>query len=353
MEIKNMNLSSKQNQIVNTTENKVIVLAVAAAGKTAILVERVKTMLARGCAPEKMVVITFTTAAASEMSRRIGHVDGLFIGTIHAYAFYLLCAGGYHEQANKYVDEEKFDMLFTLIQRHPECIKPVEYLVVDEAQDVSENEWEFFDMLAPDGFFMVGDERQCIYTWRDVNIDDFKNRQNVSGTVVYELNENYRNSRDILNYAKWIISKTSDSPPDESMCMRGTRGIVDRIELNYEELVNIISESGTYDWFVLTRTNDQIAQVQYILDKYKIPNLTFKRGGKNFDELNELLHEPKVKVLTIHTAKGLECDNVIVIGANMWKDEEIRLSYVAATRARDHLIWMTQPKKKKGYFKAW
>ena len=73
----------------------------------------------------------------------------------------------------------------------------------------------------------------CIYTWRDVNIDDFKNRQNVNGTVVYELNENYRNSRDILNYAKWIISKTSDSPPDESMFMRGTRGQLDRIELNY------------------------------------------------------------------------------------------------------------------------
>jgi superfamily I DNA/RNA helicase len=64
------------------------------------------------------------------------------------------------------------------------------------------------------------------------------------------------------------------------------------------------------------------------------------------DELNELLNTQAVKVLTIHSAKGLECENVIVVGANMWKDEEIRLSYVAATRARDNLYWMSTKRKK-------
>ena len=55
-----------------------------------------------------------------------------------------------------------------------------------------------------------------------------------------------------------------------------------------------------------------------------------------------------VKVLTIHSAKGLEAKNVVVIGARFWNEEEKRLSYVAATRARDLLIWMkTKPNRKK------
>jgi len=56
-------------------------------------------MLSHGCKPERMVVITFTTAAADEMKKRIGYVDGLFIGTIHAYAFYLLSIYGLNEKA--------------------------------------------------------------------------------------------------------------------------------------------------------------------------------------------------------------------------------------------------------------
>ena len=43
-----------------------------------------------------------------------------------------------------------------------------------------------------------------------------------------------------------------------------------------------------------------------------------------------------VKVLTVHSAKGLEADNVIVIGVSKWSKnaEERRVAYVAATRAR-------------------
>ena len=37
------------------------------------------------------------------------NINGLFIGTVHSYAYNLLCAGGYFEEARKYADEEKFD----------------------------------------------------------------------------------------------------------------------------------------------------------------------------------------------------------------------------------------------------
>jgi superfamily I DNA/RNA helicase len=52
-----------------------------------------------------------------------------------------------------------------------------------------------------------------------------------------------------------------------------------------------------------------------------------------------------VKVLTIHSAKGLEADNVIVIGPKFYNLEERCISYVAATRARNNLYWTKMPNK--------
>jgi superfamily I DNA/RNA helicase len=52
-----------------------------------------------------------------------------------------------------------------------------------------------------------------------------------------------------------------------------------------------------------------------------------------------------VKVMTIHTAKGLESPNVIVIGAKTYCAEERRIAYVAATRAETNLYWCPAIKK--------
>ena len=55
----------------------------------------------------------------------------------------------------------------------------------------------------------------------------------------------------------------------------------------------------------------------------------------------------RVKVLTVHSAKGLEWDNVAVIGMRYTIGEERNVCYVAATRARENLIWMTYAPKRK------
>ena len=47
-----------------------------------------------------------------------------------------------------------------------------------------------------------------------------------------------------------------------------------------------------------------------------------KKQKKTFEELKQEMQENKVKVLTIHSAKGLEADNVVVIGAKKFNSEE-------------------------------
>ena len=61
-------------------------------------------------------------------------------------------------------------------------------------------------------------------------------------------------------------------------------------------------------------------------------------------------HEPRVKIMTLHSAKGLEADNVIISGLadqfmpgldsddQVVVEEQRRLLYVAATRAKNSLI---------------
>ena len=65
----------------------------------------------------------------------------------------------------------------------------------------------------------------------------------------------------------------------------------------------------------------------------------------------EELRKDQVLVLTVHSAKGLERPKVAAVGMAPWwnkKEEETRVNYVAATRAKDLLIWMpTVPRKKK------
>ena len=73
-------LSKAQQKIVNATENKIVVVASAAAGKTTVLTERVRHLLEKGIDPQKIVLITFTNAAAEEMASRLEYPKGIFIG---------------------------------------------------------------------------------------------------------------------------------------------------------------------------------------------------------------------------------------------------------------------------------
>ena len=115
-------------------------------------------------------------------------------------------------------------------------------------------------------------------------------------------------------------------------------------------------DDGHYkDWAILTRTNQEISTFTSLCYKYNIPFETFKQGDLSKDELNEKMQHDTVKLLTVHSAKGLEWPNVIVVGMRYSSIEERCICYVAATRARDNLIWVTGKKKNspKGRIHKW
>ena len=342
-----MELSKQQEAIVTTTANKVVVIASAASGKTAVLTERVRYLLEHGVDPKKIVLITFTNAAAEELSERLGHPKGLFIGTIHSYANYLLLAHG--RDTADLLEAEQFDRLFDRIKRHPSCIKEVEHLLLDESQDSNENHFEFLlDMVKPKNYMIVGDHKQSIYRWNGAYPDYLINLSKDYDVTTYDLTENYRNGYKILDFARGIISPAGYDYRDYSIPMRGVSGKVMDLEYSPVAIARTLKDKNDYGkWFILTRTNDQIDEISRYLKIEGVPFDTFKRSALDNKELGQKMKENTVKVLTIHTAKGLEADNVIVIGAKFFNVEERCVSYVAATRARNLLVWTKMPNKPK------
>ena len=70
-----MKWTEKQQQVIDSRNRNLLVSAAAGSGKTAVLVERIISMISEGTHPlniDQLLVMTFTNAAASEMRERIG-----------------------------------------------------------------------------------------------------------------------------------------------------------------------------------------------------------------------------------------------------------------------------------------
>ena len=88
-----------------------------------------------------------------------------------------------------------------------------EYIFVDEFQDTNRVQYDIVRLLASKhkNIFVVGDEDQCIYTWRGAhfkNIFDFKN--DFSPVKVFKLEQNYRSTKNIINKANMLISNNTE-----------------------------------------------------------------------------------------------------------------------------------------------
>ncbi len=348
-----MELSQLQRNILNKTDAKIVVMSSAASGKTALMTEKVRQILQSGVEPSTVAVITFTNMAAEELKKRLGDdykVD-MFVGTIHSLANSFLLSSGI--DTSSYLSEEKFDKLFSLVKRNPSCVRPLSYVLLDEAQDTGKLEFEFiFDMIHPPHFFVCGDLKQSIYGFKGARPDLLKELSQHTDVATYDLNENYRNGSRILQFAKRIIQPTG--LVDNSVALYPNKGSIYEMEYNLPQVMRLISQKGKYgEWAILVRTNSELDDIIQACKKYDVPYDSFKQGKLSRDELSKKLQQNTVKVLTIHSSKGLEWDNVCVIGARFYSLEERNVSYVAATRAKENLIWMNKPKKRKTKYVSW
>lgn len=321
---------------------------------TRVLTERIRVLIEdKGIDAKDIVAISFTNMAADEMKRRIGGAaSGAFIGTIHSYGNKICTINGIDTQ--KYLDDYDFDAILLRAVKIPSSKYPkIKHLLIDECQDLSPLEYQFLMKIPTENIFFVGDNRQAIYGFRGCTDEYLISMWKDTDFKKYYLTENYRNAPNIVRFAESFLDSYTKLSPS-SMPVKTRVGILEGKEerMPFIEALEELELSQNWgSWFILTRTNNELAAAQDILNSRKIPNVTFKKGDLDLDELAALLTSNRVKVLTIHSAKGLENKNVIVTGARLYNEEERKISYVAATRAENALYWCNAiaPRTKKGH----
>lgn len=91
-------LSQAQQQAVDTTEGAVMVISCAGSGKTSVILERTRRIAEKGGKPSRILVTTFSKAAAGEMEQRYRERygrSGVRFSTIHSLCYSVLagCLG--------------------------------------------------------------------------------------------------------------------------------------------------------------------------------------------------------------------------------------------------------------------
>ncbi|MGE5341458.1 MAG: UvrD-helicase domain-containing protein [Candidatus Omnitrophota bacterium] len=87
-----------------------------------------------------------------------------------------------------------------------------QYVVVDEFQDTNPNQYELLTLIASrhKNITVVGDDDQAVYSWRGASIRflmDFE--EDFSGAHIIKLEQNYRSTPQVLDFANNLISQNS------------------------------------------------------------------------------------------------------------------------------------------------
>ncbi len=169
------------------------------------------------------------------------------------------------------------------------------YVMVDEVQDCSGDDWKLIEILASHhgNIFVVGDPDQAIYEWRGASPKTFVNFRAETDII---LNLNYRSTPDILAVANSIISHNKNRIRKDLTAIR----LNERLPIWHhfksdtdeaESIANTI-ESGILDnhkfsdFAVLYRSSFQSRRIEQSLLKRKIPYTVW--GGIRFFERKEI-----------------------------------------------------------------
>mgnify|MGYP002761826032 FL=1 len=258
-------------------------------------------------------------------------------------------------------------------------VHPYQYIIIDEYQDISFARYKLVKAILDQTgakLLCVGDDWQSIYRFAGSDITLFTHFQDYFGSsAILRLEQTYRNAQQLIDEAgKFVmrnpeqLRKTLRSPkmldyPITFMCYETTpfptlRRIMDKIIAGFGPQASIM---------LLGRTNFDLELVAES-GLFQIS----KNGNINY------LASPEtpIRFLTVHKAKGLEADNVVLLNfqnatlgfPNKIADdpmlrlvltapedhpyaEERRLLYVAMTRTRNRVFVLTDSKKPSEFFK--
>lgn len=185
-----------------------------------------------------------------------------------------------------------------------------------------------------------------IYGFKGGCVEIFMNLFENEEWTHFTMSNNYRSGKSILKKADLVIHQAKDIIEKKVSCKTGKKGeVYMNSKCYFNDIVGTIKAGEYADWAILVRTNRELENVENMLIDLHIPCMTFKKADVSLDKMNKMLKEDKIKILTVHTSKGLEFGNVIMYGnwymqapSYLRNSEERKVMYVGMTRAIDNLV---------------
>lgn len=376
----------------------------------------------KGLIDERTERVTYTGGAGDKLlslyslARARGHSIEDEWGSGHYYEFPLHVAQAFAANIQAYKSYNGL-MDFSDFLQHCNQQLDVDLFILDEAQDLTPQEWDLAKRLGAGAARVViaGDDDQAIYSWAGADINrllGFKGRKIV-------LPISYRLPSEIFNAANRISARIKHRY-QKNWDVDKMGGSVDMMPTGGEEHVSL----GSGEWLIQCRHRSQLARLvkmvrqqgrTYTLDHTDITASELFRAVKYYETLRSgktlsktklelicrfirdfepqflenmeymydqvswpftgkpdwmdalnligtddleyiracrrrgesLTDKPRVRLTTIHGAKGAEADNVLLMTwcnnrvrqqAVSALDEELRVWYVGVSRARERLV---------------
>ena len=350
-----------------------IIYGVAGSGKTVLLISRVK-LVAQNSPDSSILVLCYNVALAAYLRGALREFPT--VSVMHFDAF-----SSRHGIKRKHgeSDEELGRRLLDSLQVSQPAARQYDFVAIDEMQDF-EPSWfqcvlETMKETNDGDLLIVGDGSQGLYRRIGVSWDSLGINAKGARTMYrrLDLDKNYRNSREIVRLAEAFATDDEEERDDATLAMRvnaescvrttGIAPVLIQCSSITDELVRCAATiKGLLDGKWMGREieplrPDQIA-VLYPRLRRQSRN-AFRNFIGHLEDLcpvlwvndpehrgnRERINEPKLKVQTIHSAKGLQYKAVNLIFAGdlpgTFEDTDVaaerRLLYVGLTRPEDYL----------------
>lgn len=343
----------------------------AGSGKTMILIYRAQQLALAARTGKPILILCYNRSLAGRiesMLRQRGVDERVQVRTFHAWCEDIVRSYQVDVPVTKFRDDAYYATLVKAVVRGLETglVPSGQYLalLVDEAHDFEEDWLRLCTQLVDPvtkSLLVMYDDAQSIYqkrrrsrfTFAGVGIE-------AQGRRTQVLKLNYRNTQEILQLAMrcadaLLVGGNEDS--DTAAVMPATAGrsgpcpVLVRAkspqqeaELIAERIATLLAEGVSPDEVaVLCRAKYLMMPVERALRSAGVPVQAMSTEGfKRFD-----WRKPAVRLVTLHSAKGLEFAHVFVAGLQAMPhkgesvEEEVRLLYVGMTRATQTLTLST------------
>ena len=263
------------------------------------------------------------------------------------------------------IDFDDMIVLASNLVKNNKFKRNYKYLIIDEFQDTSIIRYQLIkEIIDKSGskLMCVGDDYQSIYSFTGCTLDIFINfRKYFDNSRIIFLKNTYRNSMELIKIAYKFIKKNRYQLKKNLKAMFTYKNPI--------KLINYYDSSYKYKFYLL---------LEYL---YKNNLKEVMILGRYNNDIYELMDEVKykdlnLKYLTVHKAKGLESENIILINMvdkvlgfpsklehiDIYKKifssnekypfaEERRLFYVALTRAKKNVFIMNNKNKESLFIK--